>query len=108
MPGEGAAHGPGLIHAYFQDLPDQDFLEAAISFANGTLEVSFHIEADDMDLGLAAKLEFQLDRLKLNERYGKQINKFLSEQRTAMLMFDALDNALQGTANDTNNLTRKE
>src|SRR3546814_10043232 len=36
---------------------------------------------------LAAKLQFQLDRLKLNERYGKQINKYLSEQRAAVLMF---------------------
>src|SRR3546814_13583997 len=26
VPGQGAAHGPGLIHAYFQALSDPDFL----------------------------------------------------------------------------------
>lgn len=96
VPGMGPAHGPGLIHAYFQPLPDQDFLRAAVSFVDGALEVEFHVDGAGMDPDLAAKLQFQLDRLKLNERYRKQINKFLSEQRTAMLMFNALGAGLFG------------
>lgn len=94
VPGMGPGHGPGLIHAYFQPLPNQDFLRAAVSFEAGALRVEFYVDGAEMDAGLAAKLQFQVDRLKLNERYSKQINKFLSEQRTAMLMFNALGAAL--------------
>ena len=36
---------------------------------------------------LAAMLQFQLVRLKLNDRYPRQINKFLFEQRTGMVLF---------------------
>jgi hypothetical protein len=89
IPGMGEAHGPGLIHVYFQNLPELDFLKADIVFQDGSLEVTFSIDPNGLDAGLAAKLRFQLERLKLNERYTKQINKFISEQRVAMLMFKA-------------------
>lgn len=89
-PGMPAAQGPGLIHAYFQPLPDEDFLHADTIFAaDGTLLVTFRIHNPNMHPGLAAKLQFQLDRLKLNDRYRAQVNKYLSEQRTAMLMLHA-------------------
>lgn len=87
VPGLGAAHGPGLIHPYFQDLPDIDFLMADVLFEGEALSVAFRIDPTGIDAGLAAKLQFQLDRLKLNARYRKQINKFLNEQRTGMLLF---------------------
>lgn len=89
VPGMAAAHGPGLIHAYFQALPDLDFLKADIVFHAGSLVVTFRIDTSDMDPDLATRLQFQLDRLKLNDRYIKQINKFVSEQRLAILMFRA-------------------
>lgn len=86
-PGMPAANGPGLIHAYFQPLPDEDFLHADIIFgADGTLSVTFRIDNPGIDPVLVGKLQFQLDRLKLNERYRAQVNKYLSEQRTGMLM----------------------
>lgn len=89
-PGMPAAQGPGLIHAYFQPLPDEDFLHADTVFdADGTLSVTFRVDNPAIDPGLAAKLQFQLDRLKLNDRYRAQVNKYLSEQRTAMLMLHA-------------------
>ena len=56
--------------------------------------VRFEIDAAQLDAVLAQKLQFQLDRLKLNARYRGQINKFLSEQRTAMLMFSEINAAL--------------
>jgi HNH endonuclease len=90
VPGMAPAEGPGLIHAYFQVLPEVDFLKADIVFAAGRLDVAFHIEAGGLDPVLAAKLQFQLDRLKLNDRYPKQINKFMSEQRTGILMLEEL------------------
>lgn len=87
VPGLGPAHGPGLIHPYFQDLPDIDFLMADVVFEGEVLSVAFRIDPAGIDAGLAGKLQFQLDRLKLNARYRKQINKFLNEQRTGMLLF---------------------
>lgn len=87
VPGLGAAHGPGLIHPYYQELPDIDFLKADALFEGETLSVTYLIDTVGIDEGLARKLQFQLDRLKLNARYRKQVNKFLNEQRTAMLLF---------------------
>ena len=90
----GAAPGPGLIHPYFHELRNEVFMRADVGFAAGALEVTFRIEAGTIEAGLAQMLQFQLNRLKLNERYPRQINKFLFEQRTAILMFkdEALTN----------------
>ncbi len=83
----GLTPGPGLIHAYFQELPDAVFMRADVGFAGGALDVTFRIEAAVLTPVLAEMLQFQLVRLKLNDRYPRQINKFLSEQRTGMLLF---------------------
>lgn len=93
VPGAGAAHGPGLIHPYFEPLADVDFLLAEVTLSGAALEVTYHIDSTQVP-AVADKLQFQLDRLKLNERYQKQINKFLNEQRTAILMFNEMDPAL--------------
>lgn len=90
VPGMADAHGPGLIHAYFEVLPEIDFLKAEVAFQNGRLDVAYRIDVGGLDPALAAKLQFQLDRLKLNERYPKQINKFMNEQRTGILMLEEL------------------
>mgnify|MGYP000147402043 FL=1 len=87
VPGLGPAHGPGLIHPYFQILPNINFLMADVLFEGEVLSVAFRVDPAGIDAGLAGKLQFQLDRLKLNARYRKQINKFLNEQRTGMLLF---------------------
>ncbi|MBW0368274.1 HNH endonuclease [Ensifer adhaerens] len=94
VPGIGAASGPSLIHAYFQNLPNVQFLRAEVTFEEGTLQVRYCIEDNVLDPALATKLQFQLDRLKLNDRYKGQVNKFLSEQRAAMLMFSEIGAAL--------------
>jgi hypothetical protein len=82
----GGADGPGLIHPYFQALPDLDFLTADVTFEGGSLSVLYRIDAAMLAPDLASKLHFQLVRLKLNHRYTAQINKFVSEQRTGILM----------------------
>lgn len=87
VPGAALATGPSLIHAYFQELPAVEFLQADVLFDAGALNVTFRIDDNVVDAGLAAKLSFQLTRLKLNERYPRQINKFLSEQRVGFLLF---------------------
>lgn len=82
----GGAADPGLIHPYFQVLPDLDFLMADVTFEGGSLSVQYRIDPAMLAPDLAPKLQFQLDRLKLNQRYTAQINKFVSEQRTGILM----------------------
>jgi len=93
VPGAAPAHGAGLIHPYFEPLPDTEFLLAEVTFVGAVLDVTFRIDAVQVP-AVAAQLQFQLDRLKLNQRYRKQINKFLSEQRTAILMFYEMGPAL--------------
>jgi hypothetical protein len=83
----GARPESGLIHPYFQALPDLAFMHADITFAAGALDVTFRIETGTLDPRLTQMLQYQLVRMKLNERYPSQINKFLSEQRVAILMF---------------------
>ena len=94
-PGMPAAQGPGLIHAYFQPLPDVEFLHADTVFGvDGALSVTFRIDNPGMDPLLFAKLQFQLDRLKLNDRYRAQVNKYLYEQRTGVLTIHAIGEEL--------------
>lgn len=70
-----------LIHAYYAVLPERTFLVADVTMLNGGLDVTYRIDEHGIEEGLAQSLNFQLTRLKLNDRYPKQINKFLSEQR---------------------------
>ncbi|MDP3937974.1 MAG: HNH endonuclease signature motif containing protein [Deltaproteobacteria bacterium] len=93
VPGLDDATAPGFIHPYFQTLPDQDFLRADALYVDGALQVSFRIDAANIDPILAAKLQFQLDRLKLNERYPKRINTYLSEQRVGILQVGTIGEA---------------
>lgn len=80
VPGLGPAIGPSLIHTYYQELPEAQFLRAHVTFNGGALKVSYQIEADLLEGTLAAKLQFQLERLKLNDRYkGRSANSCLSK-----------------------------
>lgn len=84
QPGVGQG---SFIHPYFEPMPDTVFLDAAIQFdAEGALDVTFNIIEGSVEDPLWNMLRYQLVRLKLNERYPRQINKFLSEQRVAILM----------------------
>lgn len=93
MPGLDDAVVPGFIHPYFQIPPAQDFLKADIDYAGGALQVRFRVDPTGLDAALAAKLQYQLDRLKLNDRYPKRINTFLSEQKVGILQMAALGEA---------------
>ena len=67
---------------------------ADIVFGEGALSVTYRIATDGIEPALAGKLQFQLVRLKLNERYTKQINQFISEQKTGILMISAQGSAV--------------
>jgi hypothetical protein len=50
-----AAQSPGLIHAYFQPVPNEDFLHVDVEFdIGGTLSVMFRVDNPSMDPALVA------------------------------------------------------
>jgi len=79
--------GEGLIHAYFQTLPDFTFLIADIQFAGGTLVVTFSIDNMFLPAGLGERLTFHLQRLNLNKRYFDPVNIFLFNLKPSLNLF---------------------
>ncbi|NNG03820.1 MAG: HNH endonuclease [Inquilinus sp.] len=81
-----------FIHPYFEELPNGRFLRTEVAIADGGLVADFGLDtAVEMPALLAARLKFQLNRLRLNERYAQEINTYLSSHTTALQMcFDAL------------------
>jgi hypothetical protein len=78
------AAGTGFLHTYLEALPQVPFLSAQVQYAAGSLRVTFAIDPANIGQPLADRLTFHLDRLSLNDRYIRQINKFLSEQRPGL------------------------
>jgi hypothetical protein len=63
-------------------------LKATSAYAAGALKVSFAIDGPQLaDAGLAARLDFQLKRLKLEERHPGAINIFLFSLKPSFNMF---------------------
>jgi 5-methylcytosine-specific restriction endonuclease McrA len=77
------AAGEGMIHPYFNELPDFTFLRADVQYDVGKLVVTFTIDGTFLPEGLDKSLNFQLVRLDLNKRYFDPINIFLFNLKTA-------------------------
>ena len=78
-----------FIHAYFDELPDAQFIKAEIDFSGNSLVVDFRV---DFDCGIskeqANRISHQIKALELNSRYAKEINTFLTGHAVTMhLMF---------------------
>ena len=73
------------VHAYLEVLPPIRFLRATISIESGGLVVEFDVDpsAGLPDL-LRERLEHQLQSLRLNERYAREINTYLTSHATAL------------------------
>lgn len=82
-----ALAGQGMIHAYFEALPEVTFLKADVTYAMGSLTVVFSIDPVDLPKPLADRLTFQLDRMKLTERHPDAINIFLFGLKVAFQLF---------------------
>ncbi|PDS43169.1 hypothetical protein CO662_36635 [Rhizobium anhuiense] len=78
------AAGEGIIHTYFQTMPEETFLMAQTSYAEGTLVVSFSVNEQVTPALLSARLTFQIGRLKLNDRLAKSVNTFLFELKPGL------------------------
>jgi len=75
----------GFVHAYFDVLPDVQFLEVDINLDGATLAVDFSIsEADPLlgDFGL--RLSNIHTKLKLTDRYRSEVNLYLVSQAIAL------------------------
>jgi len=74
-----------FVHPYFDTLPNVSFLVATVTMRGAALSATFSIDPAGLTADLAASLDFQMDRMRLNARYKKQLNLFLFSQRTGML-----------------------
>jgi hypothetical protein len=81
-----------FIHPYFDTLPDIRFLRAAVSIENNALIAEFGLDpAVELPGILAARLDYQIARLRLNARYAHEINSYVTSHTTALhICFDAL------------------
>lgn len=76
-----------FIHPYFEKLPDERFLRADVTIRDGGLVAEFGLDpAFDLPELLAARLSYQLRRLRLNARYAREINIYLTSQTTGLHM----------------------
>ncbi len=74
-----------FIHAYLDLLPSDRFLRAQADIQNGGLVIEFSLDPAVVLPGLLApRLEYQLRRLHLNERYAREINIYLGSQTIAL------------------------
>lgn len=78
-------HDPSeqFLHAYLEDFPAQAFLTAHIEIDDARMVVTFAPDAGaGLSLAFRQRLEFQLEKLKLQERYSREINVYLASQST--------------------------
>lgn len=76
-----------FFHPYLETIPDAPFLRAAVAIEGGGLIATFDIDPAAPIQPLAReRLSFVLQRLKLNERYAREINIYLTSQATAVRM----------------------
>jgi hypothetical protein len=74
-----------FIHPYFDEIPDVQFLQATVDLQGGALRAEFAIVGvDGLDEDLRARLDHQLGRLKLNERFQRELNNYMSAHTAAM------------------------
>lgn len=72
------AGGEGFIHAYYDILPDVEFLRADVELDGGALKVEFAVDPDAaLPEGYQARLTSQMNALNLHVRYPPEVNTYL-------------------------------
>lgn len=80
-----------FVHAYFDIVPDVQFLQVEVSIENGGLITKYSIDDNAAIAGpLLAKLKFQMGALSLNSRFQKDVNTNLVAHTTGLHMADKL------------------
>lgn len=94
---KSAAENPAqqFFHPYLEDIPETPFLRVAVTLEAGGLIAIFDIDPTaPIEAIVSERLSFVLERLKLNERFAREINIYLTSQATAVRML--FDNAGAG------------
>ncbi len=80
-----------FVHAYFDTLPDVQFLNAFTEIRDGGLVVEFSVPDEALlPEGFAGRLNNQMTALKLNERYEDEVNNYICGHAASMyLSYDA-------------------
>ena len=74
-----------FVHPYFEDLPPNRFMRADVSIEDDGLLVEYEVDSDaNVPIELHRRLTYQLQRLKLNERYASEINLYLVGHTTSL------------------------
>jgi hypothetical protein len=82
VPAEAARR---FVQPYLEPLPPIRFLRAVVSLDHGALVARFEIDPAAALPGLLRqRLAYQVERLKLNERYGREINAYLTGHTVAI------------------------
>lgn len=77
--------GEGFVHAYYEILPDVEFLKADVELDSGALAVEFRIDPDaDLPEGFHARLTAQMVALNLHARYAQEVNTYLLAHATGL------------------------
>ncbi|MEQ8441745.1 MAG: HNH endonuclease [Alphaproteobacteria bacterium] len=85
--GDAVANIPSerLLHAYLDELPAGNFLRVVVNLDNGALLTQFEIDPDVVMPDLTRqRLSHQIKRLKLNERYAREINSYMTGHTVAL------------------------
>lgn len=85
--GAAAPENPAerFVHPYFETLPEARFLHAVVTIENGALNAAFGIDPEAaLPPLLAARLDHQLRRLRLNARYAQELNAYLAGHTTGI------------------------
>lgn len=88
--GAGETSVSQFVHAYFEPVPSSVFLAATIDLKGSALNVEFGVDpAAGLSQDFAARLAYQFEQLRLNDRYAKEVNVYGTSHSVAWwLAFD--------------------
>lgn len=73
------------LHAYFDTLPDVNFLKAVVTLQGSALQVNFEIKDHALlPDGYSERLSDQIRNLKLNARYQDEVNTYITSHTVAL------------------------
>jgi hypothetical protein len=75
---DAEAEERNFLHAYFNILPDADFLRADVDIRDGGLVIEFGVVENVLPGDYAGRLADQMIALKLNDRYRSEVNTYIS------------------------------
>ncbi|KQW41095.1 MULTISPECIES: HNH endonuclease signature motif containing protein [unclassified Ensifer] len=81
-----------FVHAYFDALPDIQFLQALTEVRDNALVVEFTVpDQAALPEGYADRLNHQMTTLKLNERYEREVNNYVCSHATSLYIQHGAD-----------------